>query len=656
MSTQETIRRFLEPAILNKWATIRSIIWQIVVSLQWPVNALFIGLIWGVLEANQPDLLTTFILIYAGFLVFIHVFIESTKTRGFAETYFPEMRIIQDRYLQEYVRIDGNYLDKMWTWKLISIINKWFDIRPMLLDNTINFTISFLVSFIVGIYLSAQVEWVFALVYILAFICIWLLSVYFDKPSGKWRIKRRDVLNEHSRGLVKFIMSKTEIIQNDKITQSIDTMWTYLDKAQDYALLQAVPQSRMFNVPRIIITIFRLSVYILGAKRYFRWDITLSTLTALLWFMLVIDGVMVQFINWYKNIVKDWNVMEKLRSTFDDAPKDIWLFEWDVFIQNKWVVDLKNISYEYPWSEKVFDNLSLTILWWHKTALVGPSWWGKSTLIKLIAGYIRPDSWSVIIDDQDLAEVSLRSYYLHIWYLTQEPSVFDGTIWENLTYGLQDKVEGQGQDSSYSCISPDKGRWSKTGGVVKKDTSEVITSRHDDRSGAINHRVEDKNKVDCFVPRNEDERGSLDASRWQKGNDEIIAKIEKVIKLARCEFIYEFKDWLMTEIGEKGVRLSWGQRQRLAIAKIMLKDPAIILLDEPTSALDSENEELVTQALNELFKGKTVIVIAHRLQTVKHADQILYIDGGQIIESWTHMELIAMKWKYHKMVELQSGF
>jgi ABC-type multidrug transport system fused ATPase/permease subunit len=65
----------------------------------------------------------------------------------------------------------------------------------------------------------------------------------------------------------------------------------------------------------------------------------------------------------------------------------------------------------------------------------------------------------------------------------------------------------------------------------------------------------------------------------------------------------------------------------------MLKDPDIILLDEPTSALDSENEELVTQALNELFRGKTVIVIAHRLQTVKHSDQILYIDGGQIIES-----------------------
>ena len=88
----------------------------------------------------------------------------------------------------------------------------------------------------------------------------------------------------------------------------------------------------------------------------------------------------------------------------------------------------------------------------------------------------------------------------------------------------------------------------------------------------------------------------------------------------------------------------------------MLKDPDIILLDEPTSALDSENEELVTQALNELFKGKTVIVIAHRLQTVKHSDQILYIDWWQVVESWTHEELLAIKGKYYKMVELQSWF
>ena len=138
--------------------------------------------------------------------------------------------------------------------------------------------------------------------------------------------------------------------------------------------------------------------------------------------------------------------------------------------------------------------------------------------------------------------------------------------------------------------------------------------------------------------------------------------IDQVIKLSKCEFIYEFKDGLQTEIGEKWIRLSWWQRQRLAIAKIMLKNPSIILLDEPTSALDSYNEEQITQALNNLFQGKTVIIIAHRLQTVKNADEILYIakdeeaNSSVVIERGTHQQLLELKWEYHTMVELQSWF
>ena len=104
------------------------------------------------------------------------------------------------------------------------------------------------------------------------------------------------------------------------------------------------------------------------------------------------------------------------------------------------------------------------------------------------------------------------------------------------------------------------------------------------------------------------------------------------------------------------MRLSGGQKQRLAIAKIMLKNPNIILLDEPTSALDSYNEEQVTIALNNLFEGKTVLIVAHRLQTVKNADDIIYIDEGKVIERGTHNELVALQGEYYKMVELQSGF
>jgi len=92
----------------------------------------------------------------------------------------------------------------------------------------------------------------------------------------------------------------------------------------------------------------------------------------------------------------------------------------------------------------------------------------------------------------------------------------------------------------------------------------------------------------------------------------------------------------------------------LAIAKIMLKNPNIILLDEPTSALDSFNEELINIALHNLFEGKTVIVVAHRLQTVKQADRILLLEQGKILEDGTHEQLVKKNGKYKKMLDLQS--
>ncbi|MBP7774141.1 ATP-binding cassette domain-containing protein, partial [Candidatus Gracilibacteria bacterium] len=117
----------------------------------------------------------------------------------------------------------------------------------------------------------------------------------------------------------------------------------------------------------------------------------------------------------------------------------------------------------------------------------------------------------------------------------------------------------------------------------------------------------------------------------------------------------ELEDGLKTEIGERGIRLSGGQKQRLAIAKIFLKNPEIILLDEPTAALDSYSEEKVAKAFEHLFEGRTVIVIAHRLQTVKSADDIIVLEKGKIVERGTHTELLKLGKKYAGMVDLQSG-
>lgn len=119
------------------------------------------------------------------------------------------------------------------------------------------------------------------------------------------------------------------------------------------------------------------------------------------------------------------------------------------------------------------------------------------------------------------------------------------------------------------------------------------------------------------------------------------AQLRTILYDAQCHFVFDFVHGIDTEIGEKGIRLSGGQRQRLAIAKVMIKNPRIVLLDEPTSALDSFSEEEVTKALDALFAHRTVVIIAHRLQTVKKATTIFVIDQGVIKETGTHEQLVA---------------
>ncbi len=120
-----------------------------------------------------------------------------------------------------------------------------------------------------------------------------------------------------------------------------------------------------------------------------------------------------------------------------------------------------------------------------------------------------------------------------------------------------------------------------------------------------------------------------------------------------AEFIERLPDRYDTLIGERGVRLSGGQRQRLAIARAVLADPRIFILDEATSNLDSESERLIQQSLASLLRGRTSFVIAHRLSTIRHADRILVLDDGAIVEVGSHDELMAWSGQYRDMVELQ---
>jgi ATP-binding cassette subfamily B protein len=130
----------------------------------------------------------------------------------------------------------------------------------------------------------------------------------------------------------------------------------------------------------------------------------------------------------------------------------------------------------------------------------------------------------------------------------------------------------------------------------------------------------------------------------------------RAAKLASAhEFIKNTTNGYDTLVGDRGIKLSGGQRQRIAIARALLKDAPILILDEATAALDSETEATIQKSFEELSHGRTTVVIAHRLSTLRNMDRIIVLDKGRILESGTHTKLLRQKGLYSKLWQMQSG-
>lgn len=570
------IQRFFEPL---KWRA-SFMVYPFIVST---INAIFSIIIVEIFKRTTSYIQDwDYSWVKIALLVYIWVFIlQSAFKRIFRNVWWTTMtyewwQYINNLQIAKFFMLDNVSVEKLWTWRLQHIISEWIKTWKKLYYNLTQQIPPIMVTWLFIIRQIREAVWIlYTLLFIVLFVIHMLIIRYFNQYTLSWRKQRYEIENQHSRHLIKLLMSKMEIVQNNKekveIRQSNEILWDAIPVNKKVSLyLNAMTQtSRTFIW---LLNMFIIAYWMFLVKNWwdlsvFVWLVICSTL-----FWKEVD----KFRDFYKEFTDELTNVQKMWDNFDKIPNMKNQYSDIPFKYKKWDIEIKNVYFAYENSRNVFENFSLKIEWWKKIALVWESGWGKSTLIKLLAWYLCPDKWNIYVDWQNISEVDIHSYYKNIWYLTQDPSVFDWTIYDNLLYALKEKPSE--------------------------------------------------------------------------------AKLKKVIKESKCEFIYDFANWLQTEIWERWIRLSWWQKQRLAIAKIMMKNPNIILLDEPTSALDSFNEELISQALDNLFKGKTVIIAAHRLQTVKSADKILLFEDWKIVEQWSHIWLVRKNWKYKRMLDLQSGF
>lgn len=238
------------------------------------------------------------------------------------------------------------------------------------------------------------------------------------------------------------------------------------------------------------------------------------------------------------------------------------------------VIRFENVSFDYSSDRKILQDISFEIPHAHKVAVVGPSGAGKSTLARLLFRFYDVSAGRILIDGQDIREVTQQSLRDNIGIVPQDTVLFNHSIEHNIRYAKLDATE-----------------------------EEIIQ-----------------------------------AAKYANIHD----------------FIISLPEGYQTVVGERGLKLSGGEKQRIAIARVVLKNPRILVFDEATSSLDSHSEQLILDAMKDVALKHTTLVIAHRLSTIIDADNIIVLDKGRIIEQGTHHQLLAKNGLYAHHWQLQQ--
>ncbi|KAM3425135.1 hypothetical protein BST61_g7096 [Cercospora zeina] len=570
-----------------------SSICAIIAGVAVPLNTIIIGSIAGTFK-NFADGLPrpefdsqinhkTLFFVYLAIGEFVTIYIA---TVGFTYTGESITRKIREEYLKALLRQNAAYFDKLGPGQIITRISTDTTIIQEGISEKIELALMAISTFLTAYIVGFIKYWKLTLVMTSAIPVLYCamfgltrLLIKYSKLSFL-AYSQGGVLVEEALSSIKTV---TSFGAQEHLAQEYDT---HLARAERFG-------QRMKSIagsgPGFTICIFNLGYALaswLGSQYIVNGETSLSAVLTILLVMMLGAFSLSKAAQHTQSFANAVAAATEIYATIDRVPP--WNDnpnEGKTLDRLEGRIELRNVKHIYPSRPDVvvLENLSITIPAGSTIAITGASGSGKSTIVALLERFYSPVAGNVLVDGCNITDLNLHWLRRQIGLVSQDPTLFSGSVKENILYGLRGATTEQSDG--------------------------------------------DRRKL-----------------------------VEEAARLANAhDFIMELPQGYDTHVGERGSFLSGGQKQRIAIARAVVSNPKIMLFDEATSALDSKTEGAVQAALDAAAKGRTTVMVSHRMSTIKNADNIVVLgQGGQILEQGTYEELSANKGAFHQLVKAQN--
>lgn len=488
---------------------------------------------------------------------------------------------LRDKAFRKLQNLSFSYFDKTSNgWLMARLTGDTARLAEIMAWSIVDLVWGFVVMFGIVIVMLI-VNWQLALIVLVIVPPLYLISLFFQRRILAAHRQTRKINSQITAGFAEGIngakTTKTLVLENNNFESFQDITGSMKHYSIRAARINAVFQPIVFLLSAIVIG----ALLTIGGNQILLKAIPFGTLT-----------LFIQYANLFFDPLKQVaRIMAELQMAQASAERIVGLLEEPVSIvdredvierygtlmepkSNQYEkidgnVKFDHLNFHYYKEEPVLKDFCLDVKKGEMIALVGETGSGKSTIVNLLCRFYEPISGQILIDGLDYRERSIGWLHAQIGYVLQSPTLFSGTIKDNIRYG------------------------------------------------------------------------KLDAT------DEEIEHVAKVVNAHH--FIMKMDKGYDSDIGEAGERLSTGEKQLISFARAIIADPSIVILDEATSSIDTQSERIIQDAIGKLLEGRTSFVVAHRLSTIVHADKILVMQYGEIVEQGTHEELLAKHGYYYEL-------